>query len=167
MPQWVLELIMLVGVAGAAVGAFWIYHHHVYGEGIHAQQVADQKASAKVIAQAEAKTKAALETAQKAHDAYLQEVSNEAIAVARNPLPAVRLCLNSYGGHSRVPQTGTAHAGNENSGTPFAGISSLPAGNHPVRTHGGPNIAGLLELLAGRADQVSAELREYQARTQP
>ncbi len=164
MPQWALELIAVGAVAAGAVGAFWIYHHHVYVEGIHAQQVADQKASAKAIAKARAETKAAEATAQAAHDAYLNEVAHEQVLAARHPLPAVRLCLDAYGSGSSVSQTGTAHAGNASSSAAARGVPQMPGTNHPVRARRGPDISRLLELLANRADQVSAVLREYQAR---
>ena len=164
MPQWALELIAVGVVAAGAVGAFWIYHHHVYVEGIHAQQVADQKASAKAIAKARAETKAAEATAQAAHDAYLNEVAHEQVLAARHPLPAVRLCLNAYPGGSGVPEAGSPYAGNAGASTGTRGVPQMPGADHPVRARRGPDISGLLELLAGRADQVSAVLREYQAR---
>ena len=167
MPQWALELIAVGVVAAGAVGAFWIYHHHVYVEGIHAQQVADQRASAKLVAKARAETKAAQAQANAAHDAYLQEVSHEAIAAARHPLPAVRLCLNAHRGGLRLPEAGPAHTGNAGTSPGAGGIPALPGADHPVRPGRGPDISGLLELLAGRADQVSAVLREYQARNPP
>ncbi|MGC8519961.1 MAG: hypothetical protein ACP5P4_15805 [Steroidobacteraceae bacterium] len=164
LPQWALELIAVGVVAAGAVGAFWLYHHHVYVEGIHAQQAADQRASAKVIAQARAETKAAVATAQAAHDAYIQEIAHEAVTAARHPLPAVRLCLDSYPGASSVPQAGAAHPGNAHPGPTPGGVPALHASGHRVRAGRGPDISGLLDLLARRADQVSAELREYQAR---
>ena len=164
LPKWATELIAVGAIAAAAVGAFWIYHHHVYVEGIHAQQVADQRASAKVIAQARAETKAALATAQTAHDAYLNEVTHEQVLAARHPLPPVRLCLDAYRGGFSLPEAGPAHAGNAGASTTTGGVPALPGANHPVRARRGPDISGLLELLAGRADQVSAVLREYQAR---
>ncbi len=167
MPQWALELIAVGAVAAGAVGAFWIYHHHVYVEGIHAQQVADQRASAKLVAKARAETKAAEATAQAAHDAYLNEVAHEQVLAARHPLPAVRLCLDAYAGGPSVPEAGAAHPGNANASSAAGGVSQVPGSNHPVRARPGPDISGLLELLAARADQVSAVLREYQARNPP
>ena len=164
MPQWALELLAVGVVAAGAVGAFWIYHHHVYVEGIHAQQVADQRASAKLVAKARAETKAAQAQANAAHDAYLQEVSHEAIAAARHPLPAVRLCINAHDSGSGLSQASSSHPGNAGASAATGGVSALPGANHPVRSRRGPDISGLLELLAGRADQVSAVLREYQAR---
>ena len=164
LPKWATELIAVGAIAAAAVGAFWIYHHHVYVEGIHAQQVADQRASAKVVAQARAKTKAAQAAADAAHTAYLQEMSHEALTAARHPLPAVRLCLDAYAGGPGAPEAGAAHPGNAGPSAAAGRVSQVPGANRPVRPRTGPDIAGLLELLAGRADQVSAVLREYQAR---
>lgn len=167
MPQWALELIAVGAIAAGAVGAFWIYHHHVYVEGIHAQQVADQRASAKVVAQARAQTKAALATAQTAHDAYVQEIAHEAVAAARHPLPAVRLCLKSDLGRPSLSEAGPPQPGNAHPSTTAGAVPALPPGDHRVRAGRGPDIAGLLELLAARGDKVSAELREYQARLKP
>ena len=167
LPKWATELIAVGAIAAAAVGGFWIYHHHVYVEGIHAQQVADQRASAKLVAKARAETKAAQAQANAAHDAYLQEVANEQVLAARHPLPAVRLCLNAHRGGFSLPEAGTAHPGNAGASAAAGGVPALPGANHRVRPRRGPDISGLLELLAGRADQVSAVLREYQARNPP
>ncbi len=167
LPKWASELVLIGIVAAGAVGAFWLYHHHVYVEGIHAQQVADQRASAKVVAQARAETKAAQAQANAAHDAYLQEISHEAIAAARHPLPAVRLCLDAHRGGFSLPEAGATYPGNAGASTAAGGVPALPGADHPVRSRRGPDISGLLELLAGRADQVSAVLREYQARNPP
>ena len=164
LPQWALELLALAGVAAAATGAFWIYHHHVYVQGIHAQQVADQRASAKVVAQARAQTQAAEAAAARAHAAYLEEMSHEAIAAARRPLPAVRLCLDTYAGGSGVSSAGAPNPGNAHPGAGARHLPPLPAGDRRLRAAPGPNLADLLGLLAGRGDQVSAELREFQAR---
>ncbi len=164
LPQWALELLAIVLVAGGAVTAFWIYHHHVYVEGIHAQQVADKRASAVVLARAAAQTKAAQVQADEAHAAYLEEINHEAASAARRPFGPVRLCLDSNDSGSGVSQAGAAHPGNAGPGAPAGRVSQVPGANRPVRPRTGPDIAGLLELLAGRADQVSAVLREYQAR---
>ena len=164
LPKWATELIAVGAIAAAAVGGFWIYHHHVFVEGIHAQQVADQRASAKLVAKARAETKAAQAQANAAHDAYLQEVSHEAIAAARHPLPAVRLCLNAHDSGSGLSQASSPHPGNAGASAAAGGVPALSGANHSVRSGRGPDISGLLELLAARADQVSAVLREYQAR---
>ena len=167
LPKWATELIAVGVIAAGAVGAFWIYHHHVYVEGIHAQQVADQRASAKVVAEARAETKAAQAEADSAHAAYLQEMSHEALTAAHHPLPAVRLCLDSNSGGSGVPEGGAAHSRDAHPGTSTGPIRAVHGGSGRVRGGSGPNLAGLLGALARRADQVSAELREYQTRAKP
>ena len=164
MPQWALELIAVGAIAAGAVGAFWIYHHHVYVEGIRAQQVADQKASAKVVAAARAQTRAAEATAAAAHNAYTSEVIRESTLAAQQPLPAVRLCLNSNDSGAGLSQAGAPTGGVAGAGATSGDLQNLPAGNSALRGRPGPDIAHLLELLAERADQVSAVDREWQAR---
>ena len=164
LPKWASELVLIGVVAAGAVGAFWLYHHHVYVEGIHAQQVADQRASAKVVAQANAETKAAQATADAAHAAYISEVNHDQAAAVRQPLPAVRLCLHPHRGGSGLSESRSPHAGNAGARAPAGRLPAVSTGNRPVRGGPGPNISPLLDALAASADQVSAVLREYQAR---
>lgn len=56
LPQWALELIIM----GLLAGGLWYLHHRIYVEGVHAQQAADQKASAATLAKAHARDTAIL-----------------------------------------------------------------------------------------------------------
>lgn len=160
LPQWALELIVIASLAGG----FWWYHHHVYAQGIAAQQAADNKASAPLIAQANIETKANQAAADAAHDAWMRRISDEKAAVASVPLPTVRMCIDSYDSGPGVSQAGTTHPGNASTGAPAAGVPQVPRGNPGLRGGQGPDISGLLELLARRGDGVSSELAEYKAR---
>ncbi|MDE2105822.1 MAG: hypothetical protein KGL39_51840, partial [Patescibacteria group bacterium] len=70
-------------------------------------------------------------------------------------LPPIRLCIN-------VPGSAPGHQaarGPAGTGTPAADVRHLPSGDSPVRAVQGPDVSGLLGLLAGRADDTAAQLR--------
>jgi hypothetical protein len=73
---------------------------------------------------------------------------------ARQPVPAVRLCRATV----QAPS-----ASRDGTSTPTGDVQPVPAGD-PASGAGnaGPDIASLLDALAARADQVSAELRVEQ-----
>lgn len=165
LPQWALELLAIALVAGGAVTAFWIYHHHVYVEGIHAQQIADRRASAKVVAEARAETKAAQAAATAAHAAYLSEITHENALAAAQPLPAVRLCLNPYAGRPGVPEASAPLTGAGSARTTAGNLPGVPARDPALRPREGPDIAPLLALLARQGDRQVAINREWHGRT--
>lgn len=159
LPQWALELIVIGAIAG---GLLW-YHHHVYETGISAQQHADSIASAKVEAQAAAATQAAQDAANKAQESYHAEVTRNAALAASHPLPAVRLCVNTDSGPG-VSEAGASFPGTQSARAPTGSVQRVPAGDHPIRSNEPADIGPMLSALAGRADEVSAELREFQGR---
>lgn len=160
LPQWALEL----GVIAALAIGFALYHHHVLDQGIKAQQAADQRASAKVEAQAAIATQAAQDAANRAEESYREEIASNAAAAVSAPLPVIRLCINTDVGSPGVPQTSTAYTGNAGASTASPRVQQMPAGNTGLRQNAGPDISELLGLLARRADDGSAVTREFQAR---
>ena len=134
LPQWALEL----NVIGALLGGIWYWgfhtEHTIVKERIVKQQVEVEK---RVI-----------ET-DHSHD--------EELAVLRayrdaHPVQPVRLCQSAPVPSAAPRQPGAASGD----------ILTVPSGGAGVRPEPGPDISRLLEILAGRADEVSAELRRRQ-----
>jgi hypothetical protein len=91
-----------------------------------------------------------------------QAYDKEHLAIANQPaLEPVRLCLDSHARRVVLSAAGAPIAGNESASAATPGVQPVPSGDTSVA---GPDIGPLLRALAGRADQVSATLREYQAR---
>jgi hypothetical protein len=145
---------------GAAVGAIigtaiW-WHHTTYQAGYKAATAKYEQLYQAAKDQADAETARLRENAHNAEVAHAQEISDLRAYRLAHPV-VVRLCGKPSGGG--VPQAGTAVAGNDGTGTASGDVLEVPAGDS-----GGRDIGGMLDLLAGKADAVSAELREYQAR---
>ena len=155
------------GVLIAALIAGGIaYHHKLITEGVAEQKASDDSASAAIVAQTVKETADLQAKATMAEQAYDQEASKNAAYLSAHPVQPIRLCLStSHPSGSIVPQTGALKPGNASSGAPAANVPILPGANNS-RGGGasGPDISTLLGLLAARADQVSAVLREYQTR---
>lgn len=150
-----IGLIVALGVIGLH------YHHKLIAEGIADQKVADDKATAALTIEtskqtAELKAKATM--AEQAYDKEHQAIANQP------PISPVRLCLNSHGSSPVVPKAGAIVAGTQSASAPAVGIQQVPQGSDSVGPVAGPDISGLLSILVGKADTVSAELREYQLR---
>jgi hypothetical protein len=151
--DWIYCAIIVAGIV------FGIHvHNKLLAEGVAEQQAADAKAAATLTAELKAK-------ATMAEQAYDKEKLDNAAYRSANPVEPVRLCLS------------TSHAGSVPKAGQVPGTASPGAAGQPVQpvssgdtSNGlggaGPDISNLLDLLAGRADQVSAELREYQTRDQ-
>lgn len=150
---WDSARLFIIGavVAGIVGGGFYL-HHKWYAEGAAAVKAAD----AKVLAAQIAKDQLAINSAEHANDAELAKLQSYVTAV---PVPPVRLCLNTT--HSgAVPS-----ASKPSASAPAAAVLPVSAGDSAVRADVGPDISSLLSALALKADEVSAELREYQSTT--
>lgn len=162
LPQWALELILIAVVAGAV----WYWQHHLIHEGVAQQKAADKIESDIVKSQAAAKTKELQDRATTAKEAYDQEHADNLAYREQHPdSQPVRLCLSTGTRDSSVSAAGAANSRNENTGTATANVSAVPEGNNSGGPRGaGPDISSLLGLLATKADDVSATLREFQSR---
>lgn len=139
----------LVLVIGLWLGSK-AFHAHVYRQGYNAA-VAELTQKAALV-EAERKGRAA--AAEKANDSELATLRAYRDAHPERP---VRLCLSA----SDLPATPAAP---RFPGTPAGDVLPLPAGDIGSGPWGtGPDVGGLLELLAARGDQVSAQLRHRQA----
>src|SRR5271170_7102522 len=142
-----LEAKILGSVALIAIllGAFGIYTFHERAIGKTAELTALKASSDKLTAELKAKASMAEQAYDKEHAANVN-------------LPAVqpvRLCLNANSG----PSPSAKKPGNASASALAASVQPVPSGNTA-----GPDIGPILSALAAKADEVSATLREYQAR---
>jgi hypothetical protein len=150
LPQWVLELIVILIVA---LGVFWVLHSR-FEAGIAAQKQADSVAAAAQLQEAENRAHTAELSYAKEHQANLDFMRD-------HPIGDVRLCVTTV---AKLPAS-PSHAGNAKAGAPAADVQTVPGGDSGGGPRAaGPNIGDLLSLLADRADDVSGVLREYQSR---
>lgn len=161
LPQWAMELIVIAAIV-AGLGAL---HHHILDQGI-AEQVAKDKVATDKLNKETADQTAALKA--KATTAETNYASEHADNVAyRNDHPdlkqPVRLC-GSDNSRAILSSISSANHGNENPGTAAANVPAVPGGDSGIRGEEHPDISELLDLLALRADNVSATLREFQSR---
>jgi hypothetical protein len=161
LPQWVLELIVIAAVAGG----IWYWQHHLIGEGVTKQRTADAIATQKLQEDTDKQTAELQARATTAEQAYDRERADHQTYIDSHPPQPVRLCIATPVGSALVSQASTAHSGNESTGAAPANLHDLPSGNSSGgASAAGPDISGLLGLLADRADQISAQLREFQTR---
>lgn len=133
----------------ALLGVFFWYRTHLINIG----EDRILQANAKAVAAQKAVDTTILKEAQSAHERELQNLNT---AAAIKPLPPVRLCVVTSGG---LPEKGLP----TNPGASGGGVPQVPSGDSQVRSDGGADISGLLDLLAQRADKLSADARELQA----
>lgn len=143
-----LRLYAYAGLAAAAIALGLWYHHAVYQSGYKAAIAQYEKAQAI----ADAKHAKELQEASHANDA---EIAKLKLDLVSRPIPAVRLCARPH-----LPGAATAADG---AGARAGNVQPVPEGDSGLRAEPGPDISELLGLLALRADQVSADLREEQA----
>jgi hypothetical protein len=163
-PQWALELIAVGAVAGVIWGIQLHTLHVGIAEGVHRQQVDDDKATAKLKERADKDTAAAKARADAAEKAQQNEHQALVDYVAAHPLHG-GLCLNNpHGGRGDLQTGGAANGVNATPSSSASDVQPVPAGDSGPGRQRDPDIRGLLDLLAKRGDGVSAELREYQGR---
>lgn len=151
LPQWALELIALA----LAAGAVYAWHVHTFDAGVKSEVQRVELQNAKTTARLEGKAA----TAGALHADEDKDLGEFRTA---HPVEPVRLCV-------AAPSLQTPAAVNISVAAPAIGsdVQPVPAGDSGVRTETGPDISGLLEALAARADQVSAQARELQTRDLP
>lgn len=139
---YILTILSLVGVL------LW-YRSHLITEGENRKVAEDNKA----VSIQKAQDDKILKEAENTHGKELQNLKAD---VSIHPLPPVRLCVISSGGLSEkgLPT---------NTGSIGGAVPEVPSGDNQVRGDGGSDISGMLDLLAQRADRLSADARELQA----
>jgi hypothetical protein len=151
LPQWALELIALAAVAGGV----YAYHIHTFNRGVATEVARVNLQNAKVTAQLEGKAA----TAGALHVDEDKDLGDFRVA---HPVEPVRLCV-------AAPSLQTPAAVSISVTTPAVGgaVQPVPAGDSGAQVVAGPDIGRLLEALAARADQVTAQARELQTRDLP
>ncbi len=153
LPAWAQHAAELALVAGLVWFSLQYAHAVGHREGYAAALADVQKAADKDHAAQQANAT----HAETAHEATTQALDTYRSA---NPVPSVKLCVQPA-----MPQ-GTVAGRSGRAGTqPAAGdLQSVPAGNiGSGPSAAGPDIAGLLDALAARADQVTADRTELRA----
>lgn len=157
--KWIVEAIALAAIMGLV--AWW--HHATFEAGIKHQKAEDDEATASLVHAAEVQTDFYKARAERAEGAHAQETIDNDRYRAANPLHG-GLCQPAYGWQGHLPDVTATHAGNAGASPGPAAIQPVPAGDTESGGRANPDIRHLLDLLAGRADEVSATLREFQAR---
>lgn len=161
LPSWLQEFIAVAGVGLLVGGSVVLYEHHVFETGVQAQETKDAAALAQAQQLADAQTLALQKQSSAAHDAYLTEkANNDALITALASQPdASELCKPAQN-HSPMPGPGT----------PASGVAGAPTGSGPVpQVRPGSTLSGddrirMLLILASRADDLAAQVREFQHR---
>ena len=146
---------LVYGALIAILLAFGVYErHHLITEGA-THELAALKASSDRL-----EKKSVAETAELQAKATMAEQTHdkEILALSNLPPVSVRVCQYPNSG-AVVSQGSTAKSGNESAGAAAGNVQPVPAGNSA-----GIDIGPMLSLLALRADEVSATLREFQSR---
>lgn len=133
-PPWLVELTL----AGLLVLGIWL--SGVFHEKAHIET--------RIVKQQVQVEKRVIET-DHSHD---QELADLRAYRASHPVQPIRLCkpASMPSSASRQPSAATTD------------VFPVSTGDHGVREEPGPDISRLLELLGGRADEVSATLRRRQ-----
>lgn len=144
-------------------GGLW-YHHKVLAEGIADQVARDSAARIKLEAETKQQTADLQARATIAEQSYDKERNANLAFIDSHPIQPLRLCnANDSGGV--MPKAGAIKLGDA-SASPHSGIvQSMPTRDSSRGQEStGPDISGLLSALGAAADNVSAELREFQTR---
>lgn len=155
--KWLMELILLALIAGAV----WWLCEHLISVGVQRQKDADAKAYAQLLID-KAKEEGRLQArADQAEATYAKEHQDLVDYRASQPLHG-GLCHDPR--RSSVPEAPVTHSGDEAARTGTATVQPVLAGDPEIGGRADPDVRHLLDVLAGRGDQVSAALREYQRR---
>lgn len=156
-------LLELVGAA-ALIGVLWWWHHATYEKGIARQRAEDQVEIDRLTRAAEKETARLQGVADAAEKARHDE--HDALTAYRLAQPLHGSLCQPSPDHGRryLPDASTAHRGNEAASAPAADLQPVPARDPEPSGSRDADVRHLLDVLAGRADEVSATLREFQAR---
>ena len=157
--KWLVELLVLLAI----VGGVWWFCAHLIDVGVQRQKDADAAAYAKLQRDADLETgrlKGRAEAAEKARD---QEISDGRRYRSEHPLHG-GLCQPRQLPATTVAQGAAAELGDDQARPAAGDFQPVPAGDIRPGGRGDTDVRHLFDVLAGRADMVSADLREYKAR---
>lgn len=112
---------------------------------------------------ADAESKRLKKLAEDARNANAQELAELRAYRADNPLHG-GLCKPAKNNRSAVSSPAATVTVNAGASTGTADVQPVPAGDTEPGGQSDTDIRGMLDALAARADQVSGQLREWQAR---
>ena len=150
LPQWAIELIALALVGGAIL----LWHHETFEAGVKQEVARVELQNAKTTATLTAK-------ANTAETLHADENKDLDAFRSAHPIEPVRLCVPTPS-----LQTPAIIKVSSSAVATGADVQPVPAGDSGVRQEPGRDISELLDLLAGRADKVTAQARELQGRDQ-
>lgn len=156
-------------LAGAAIvlGLVW-WGVHTYNEALREQGRAEIRAE-DAVALAKAKTDAEAEgarltkLAEDARNANIQELTDLRAYRVDHPIHG-GLCKPAKSNRGPMSNPTPAISLNDGTSPAPADVQPLPSGDTEPGGQSDPDIRGLLDILAARGDQVSGQLREWQAR---
>ena len=157
LPQWAIELIAILLIAGGVV----LSYHYTYHKGVVAGKDAEIAAVKAASDKDHAIQQANITKAEQTHETDQLELDAYR---ATHPDQPVRLCLNST-----LPARTVAGKPSSPSAWPGAhDVQPMPAGDPSGGAErAGPDIFGMLDALAARADQVNSDRTELQAIVRP
>ncbi len=153
-----LALVLLVSLA--FVGGVTYLHHittEAFNRGFAQARAEDEAQAQKVLAQNEAK----VAQAEHIHD---EEINGLRAYQLGHPLPQLRLC-NKPAGNPQLPAT-PGNGSGVAAPTEAQPIQPMPGRDSESGSERDASLTRLLQLLAGRADLLSAQARELQKRVQ-
>jgi hypothetical protein len=156
--KWLVELLLL----GVIVVGVVLFCRHLIQVGVERQRAEDERAYRQLQLDAaieSGRLKGIAEKASHEHDEELQTLREYRV---QHPLHG-GLCLDD-GRKSRLPNAGTAESGDAGRSSSAESLQPVSSGDSQPSGQSDPDIRGMLDALAGRADRVSAQLREFQAR---
>lgn len=149
---------LYAGIIALLLIAFGAYTKHERSVGaariLSADAAALVRATEKTAAESQ-RLKEIADTAEHTHD---QEIADLRLYRATHPVH-VGVCHAAGNNQPSVPSTAPPNDGNASPSPSSGDVLPVPAGDS-----GEQDIGGLLDVLAGKADAVSAQLREYQSR---
>lgn len=149
---------LYAGIIAALLIAFGAYTKHERTVGASRILAADAAALVKATATAKAETDRLQKKADEAEHAHDQEIADLRLYRATHPVH-VGVCHATGNNQPGVPSTAGSDPSHASPGASSGDVLPVPAGDS-----GEQDIGPLLDVLAGKADAVSSQLREYQNR---
>jgi hypothetical protein len=156
--RWIVELIIAAAITGAVV---W-YCTHLVNVGVQKQKDVDARALAEWQHNADLEAGRKQGRADAANEAREKELTDLRKYRAEHPLHG-GLCLNRAPS-AAVPAVAGALSSDAPADAGGGDLLEVPSGDPRAGGPPDPDVRHLLDVLAGRADILSASLREYKAR---
>lgn len=157
--KWIVELI----VAALVVAAIAWWHHSAVEQGMKRVRDEDRAAMLQAKEDADRETSRLKGIADAAETSRAQEQAELDTYRRLDPLHG-GLCKPESHRDARVPEARPVDSGHAGSSASAPDLQPVPTRDPEASGRADPDVRHLLDVLAGRADEVSATLREFQAR---